>query len=106
MRKSGYRALLLRHATDYLQVDHKRVTAEVLREFFGAEFHQEHFDNQQTFDLEGLRGRLLSSSYIPLDNGPMLEQLQAIFAEHQRSGTVRFDYDTTLYVGRAFLPAA
>ena len=96
----AYRQLLLRHSTDYLQVDHKRITADVLRTFYGPVFHQKMFDNHQVFDFEGIRGRLLSSSYVPLDNGPMLEELRGIFAEHQANGTVRFDYDTTLYYGR------
>ena len=96
----AYRALLLRHATDYLQVDHKQITVDVLRGFYGAEFHQKNFLNHQDFDLDGLRGRLLSSSYVPLDSEPMLHEMRAIFAEHQVNGKVRFDYDTTLYYGK------
>jgi ubiquinone/menaquinone biosynthesis C-methylase UbiE len=96
----AYRALLLRHSTDYLQVDHKRVTPEVLRGFYGGEFREKHFDNYQDFDRDGLRGRLLSSSYVPLDSQPMLDEMDAIFAEHQVNGIVRFDYDTTLFYGR------
>jgi SAM-dependent methyltransferase len=96
----AYRALLLRHSTDYVQVDHKRITPDVLRGFYGGEFQQRNFDNLQIFDLEGLRGRLLSSSYVPLDSAPMRDELDAIFAAHQANGTVRFDYYTTLYFGR------
>jgi SAM-dependent methyltransferase len=96
----AYRQLLLRHSTDYLQVDHKRITADVLRTFYGPVFHRKMFDNQQVFDFEGIRGRLLSSSYVPLENAPMLEELRAIFAAHQQNGTVRFDYETTLYYGQ------
>jgi hypothetical protein len=72
----------------------------VLRTFYGPVFHQRMFDNRQVFDFEGIRGRLLSSSYVPLDNGPMLDELQAIFGEHEVNGTVTFDYDTTLYYGQ------
>jgi SAM-dependent methyltransferase len=96
----AYRALLLRHSTDYLQVDHKRITPEVLRGFYGSEFQQKNFDNHQDFDYEGIRGRLLSSSYVPLDSAPMLDELDAIFKDHHKNGMVRFDYDTTLYYGR------
>jgi hypothetical protein len=96
----AYRQLLLRHSTDYLQVDHKRITIDVLRSFYGREFHQKTFDNHQEFDFDGIRGRLLSSSYVPLDSGPMLDELCAIFAEHQANGRVRFEYDTTLYYGQ------
>ena len=96
----AYRQLLLRHSTDYLQVDHKRITADVLRTFYGPVFHHTMFDNHQVFDFEGIRGRLLSSSYVPLDNERMLEELRAIFAAHQQNGTVTFDYETTLYYGQ------
>jgi len=30
----------------------------------------------------------------------MLDELREIFAAHQQSGAVRFDYDTTLYYGK------
>jgi SAM-dependent methyltransferase len=96
----AYRQLLLRHSTDYLQVDHKRMTADVLRTFYGPVFHRTMFDNHQVFDFKGIRGRLLSSSYVPLENPPMLEELRAIFAAHQQNGTVTFDYETTLYYGQ------
>jgi ubiquinone/menaquinone biosynthesis C-methylase UbiE len=96
----AYRQLLLRHSTDYLQVDHKRITPDVLRSFYGREFQQKTFDNHQEFDFDGIRGRLLSSSYVPLDSGPMLDELRVIFAEYQVNDRVRFEYDTTLYYGQ------
>ena len=95
----AYRQLLLRYSTDYQQVDHKRITPEVLRPFFGGDFKTEVFEHRQVFDFEGLRGRLLSSSYMPVDSAPMLADLRVIFDEHQAGGTVSFDYDTTLYCG-------
>jgi hypothetical protein len=102
----AYRGLLLRHATDYLQVDHKRITAEVLGEFYGGPFATRKFDNHQVFGFEGIQGRLLSSSYVPLENAPMLTAMREIFDAHQVDGTVRFDYETTLYFGRLRDPAS
>lgn len=96
----AYRDLLLRYATDYQQVDHKRITADVLRGFYTGAFQRRVFDNRQVFDFEGLKGRLLSSSYMPPDGAAMLAELRAIFDEHQADGSVTFDYDTTLYFGR------
>lgn len=61
------------------------------------------FENVQRFDLAGLRGRLLSSSYAPEagqpNHQPMLDALAAIFARHQSSGAVAFEYDTNVYYG-------
>jgi SAM-dependent methyltransferase len=92
-----YRRLLLRHATDYLQVDHKQITPEVLAPFFGAGFQTRVFENHQVFDYAGLEGRLLSSSYVPLESAPMLQELAEVFAAHQVEGQVRFEYETSLY---------
>jgi hypothetical protein len=60
--------------------------------------------NTQAFDLEGLTGRLLSSSYAPTLGQPnhevMMEELRQIFTEHEAGGQVRFEYDTQVYIGR------
>jgi hypothetical protein len=39
------------------------------------------FNNQQVFDFEGLKGRLLSSSYMPLQGEPGFEGMIADFKE-------------------------
>jgi hypothetical protein len=63
----------------------------------------ETFDNKQVFDFEGLKGRLLSSSYAPLpghpSHAPMMERLRQIFEKHQRDGLVEFLYKTHVYFG-------
>ena len=94
-----YRDLLLRYSIDYTQVDHKRITPEVLGPFYGGPFETRVLAHSQVFDYEGLRGRLLSSSYMPLDNAAMLAELRAIFDRHESGGTVRFDYEATLHCG-------
>lgn len=96
----AYRDLLLRFSTDYQQVDHRRITPDVLATFYRGDFQTKRFDNRQIFDWEGIKGRLLSSSYMPLDNQAMLTDLRAIYDEHQAGGHVTFDYDTTLYYAR------
>ena len=101
----GYETLLQDFATDYQQVDHKRIDAAVLKQFFGGDhFQTRTFPNSQSFDFEGLRGRLLSSSYAPSAGDPrhtpMLLELECLFQENARGGRVSFDYDTELYFGR------
>ena len=101
----GYETLLQDFATDYQQVDHKRIDAAVLKQFFGGDhFQSRTFPNSQTFDFEGLRGRLLSSSYAPAAehprHAPMLLELERLFHEHEASGQVQFDYDTELFFCR------
>jgi len=100
----AYEKLLQDFATDYRQVDHKRIDAAVLKQFFGGgHFQTQTFPNSQAFDFEGLRGRLLSSSYAPAaghpSHAPMLRQLERLFQKHESDGRVRFDYDTELFFG-------
>ncbi len=100
-----YEALLLRYGTDYAEVSHRYGAEPGLRAFFGpAGWRYAVFDNQQVFDLEGLRGRLLSSSYTPPpdhpDHRPMLAALDALFAAHAADGRVAFAYRTEVYARR------
>jgi SAM-dependent methyltransferase len=101
----AYESFLWNFGIDYKEVHHRHVNEKVLTQFFGAGgYRMKSFDNVQVFDYEGLKGRVLSSSYMPLEGHPryepMLSELQKIFREHQRDGTVKFEYDTETYYGR------
>ncbi len=101
----AYENLLETHGTDYAEVNRgRRGSAEEVRRFFSPEPAEEFvFDNAQAFDLDGLKGRVLSSSYVPGEGEPgsasMLADLEAIFRAHQKDGTVTVEYDTRFYVG-------
>lgn len=101
-----YENLLLNYATDYAAVDHKRVENQSEFDlFFGSDnWKCASFDNIQRFDFDGLKGRLLSSSYAPeaehAGYSAMLEELRAIFERHQCNGQVAFEYDTRVYYRR------
>ena len=99
-----YESLLLQYGTDYQIVRHDRAV-QAIADFFAPSIAQSRvFPNQQVFDFEGLKGRVLSSSYTPQpdhpDFEPMLEQLRQIFDEHQQHGYVVFDYDTRVFYGQ------
>ena len=104
---SAYEALLLEYGTDYREVDHRKVTDDRLRAFFPGTYRKHVLPNGQHFDFEGLRGRLLSSSYTPgagdPRRAPMLAALERLFDASQENGRVRIDYDTEVYVGRMAL---
>jgi SAM-dependent methyltransferase len=98
----AYEQFLLRYGTDYKGAED---LSGLVRPFFGpANFRMKTLENQQVFDLDGLKGRLLSTSYTPApgDAGfePMLNELSAIFEANQRGGKVVFEYDTLIYYGR------
>jgi SAM-dependent methyltransferase len=99
----AYEELLRTWATDYREVDHTRIGQAEIESFFGpGGLVTASFDNHQSFDFEGLRGRLLSSSYTPAaghpSHEPMLETLGTIFDTHQLDGQVTIEYDTRLYL--------
>lgn len=100
-----YEALLREFGTDYLAVRHENVSDDDLASFFGRPFERRVFDNVQRLDREGLRARLLSSSYVPASADPryepMLGALESLFQSHQRDGRVAMEYDVRAYADRA-----
>ncbi len=107
-----YESLLKTFGTDYTKVDHRRIGAEQLGEFFGPEGYREHvLPNRQSLDREGFEGRLMSSSYVPAEGAPghpeLIEACRALFDRYQSAGRVALEYDTRIYwgrIGRAKLP--
>jgi SAM-dependent methyltransferase len=103
---AGYEVILQHYALDpaaaTLQVV---VPNDVLTAFFAPHgYNQASFPNAQSFDFDGLTGRLLSVASIPEPGHrsytAMIEELRGLFETHQRMGAVSFDYDTTVYYGR------
>jgi SAM-dependent methyltransferase len=100
---ADYDRLLLEYSIDYAQVDHRNIDVDRLRDFFRGDFHSRSIPNEQVLDHEGLRGRLLSSSYAPAAghprHEPMIAALHLLFDAHQEHGQVRFHYSTKIFVG-------
>jgi len=75
-----------------------------LRNFFQTDFEEKTFSNAQTVDFDGLKGRMLSSSYIPTTENPrfgeMLEKLELLFAEQAENGRIEILYDTKVFYGQ------
>jgi SAM-dependent methyltransferase len=98
-----YEQLLVEFGTDYQEIRHEKVVSTLGGFFHGC--HATHrFSKVQHFDFEGLRGRLLSSSYTPAPGHPnhetMLAELRRLFDRHQRDGRVELLYQTRVYLGR------
>jgi SAM-dependent methyltransferase len=101
----AYERLMLTYSTDYKEVNHKQVDGPAIRAFYGSpHFEFRNLENRQVFDWEGLKGRVLSSSYAPEEGhpnyAPMLDELLSIFQEYQVGSRVVFEYDTKIYFGR------
>lgn len=97
----GYENLLLKYAGDYTRVRHENVDEEVLGEFFRKDFKRASFPNEQVFDFEGLKGRMLSSSYMPTESDerfePLTKELLELFAKHAENGRIKVFYDTNVF---------
>ncbi len=98
-----YEKFLLEFSVDYAKVNHKNIDEGVLKSFF-IEYKLKKFPYSQSFDFDGLKSRLLSSSYVPKGEHPkfheMIIELENMFNKNQNSGKVEFIYDTEVYYGK------
>jgi len=100
----AYEEFVLRHSTDYQQVAHKYLASyDALQRFFAPdEVKLIEQRNRQELDFDGLRGRLLSSSYVPKageKHEAMMRELPRLFSSHAENGQVTLEYDTKIYYG-------
>ncbi|MEM8504331.1 MAG: class I SAM-dependent methyltransferase [Cyanobacteria bacterium P01_D01_bin.1] len=99
---AAYEQLLREYSTDYEQINHKQIDKTVLSAFFGAApLHEKRFSYSQTFDYEGLKGRMLSSSYVPeaghQNHEEMIARLWKIFQTYCGGDRVVFKYATRMF---------
>jgi len=101
-----YEDFLQMFGTDYKEVNHKNTQdKKIFNEFFGeGNYKEKVVDNFQDVDFTGLKGRVLSSSYMPNEGHKdfdfMISCLKKIFMRYQEKGTVRLSYDTKIYYGQ------
>lgn len=101
----GYERILNTFGIDYREVQSDHLTDDRLREFFHpAAMGRRSLMNAQTLDLEGLRGRILSSSYVPRPEHAaypaLLEEIDTLFAQCEIDGAVRLHYDCVVSYGQ------
>ncbi|PVD52784.1 class I SAM-dependent methyltransferase [Terrimonas sp.] len=102
--EEAYDQLIVRHGKDYVKVDHRNINTENIEQFFQPQkCRLQIFSNRQVFDFEGLKGRLLSSSYMPAEGdegyAAMIDDLQKLFNKFHSNGFITIHYDTKLYSG-------
>jgi SAM-dependent methyltransferase len=100
----AYEELLLVYGTDYEQVRHEHTTDKIGDFFLSSPFQSHEFDMRQEFDYADLEGRLLSSSYAPMQGHPkyepMLRDLHRVFEQFKENGRVGMDYRTKMFFGQ------
>ncbi|CAN5288489.1 class I SAM-dependent methyltransferase [soil metagenome] len=96
-----YENLIKKYGTDYEKVRHDSIDEKKLRTFFQSDFSLKSFNNLQTLDFQGLKGRMLSASYIPAETNPLFEpmitELQSLFAKYAESGKIQILYTTNIF---------
>lgn len=102
--QQDYEKLIQEFAIDYNEISHRNITADIIEEFYAPnKFNKFVLNYEQQFDLEGLIGRIISSSYMPNedhDNFPQLKNaIVSLFNKYEQNGIVTFAYDTNLYIG-------
>lgn len=103
--QQDYEQMLLRFGTDYVEVRHTNLEDENIGAFFGPQgCVKRTFRNSQTVDLQGLTGRVMSSSYLPVPGDPNYEPMVAalgeLFLRHEVDGRLAFNYHTDVFYGR------
>jgi len=101
----GYEKLLIDLGVDYSAVRHNNISDSDLSQFFEpAAMDKASIPSEQTFDYEGLIGRLESSSYSPPPGHPNYKPIVAgmrkLFDRTASDGLVRMDYETLVYFGQ------
>jgi len=101
----AYEELLDRFCDEYQWVKQTKSREDRFQLLFGpGGYARRDFFTSQSFDLDGLEGRLLSSSTAPLpghpQHEPMMRELEQLFDRYQENGQVKFEYVTEVYYGK------
>ncbi|HNL39972.1 MAG TPA: class I SAM-dependent methyltransferase [Saprospiraceae bacterium] len=99
----AYDRLLAGNIENYAALVHRNVTVGQIEAFLSPRpVATATLPYHQMLDLDGLKGRLLSSSYAP-GSGPAYERiirgLEELFGQFSSSGQVRFQYQTCAFWG-------
>lgn len=100
----AYEELLKKYGTDYEKVRHDNLDKAIFEKAFDARFSSKTFLNVQTLDFEGMKGRILSSSYMPSETDasyPSMENdLLRLFEKYAESGKIQILYSTNIFYTR------
>src|SRR5579872_6442983 len=101
----AYEQFLLDHSIDYKAVKESHVGRKRLAHFFSpSPMKCESLFNAQPLSLDALKGRVLSSSYIPQPGHSRFPEMQAalekLFAAHTRGGAVTMIHDCVVCWGQ------
>lgn len=101
----AYEKFLRDWGADYESVSEEYEKPSAIEMVLGPGYVKNSFENYQDLDRAGLRGRILSASYMPSEHeagaAEMLEALDAMHASCAVDGMVRIEYETNVYIDQA-----
>lgn len=107
----NYLQLIHDFSSDYEEMSVKRGLNRLdeMDQLFGVgQYHKLTFPNTHILDFEGLKGRVLSTSYMPTETDDRypacLARLTTLFETHHHDGLIRMEYLTELYYGQLQIP--
>ena len=99
-----YENLLKEFGKDYEKVRHDNVNRKDLEKIFKTQLFSKTFQNRQTLDYNGMKGRILSSSYMPSEKDENFKDLEknlkTLFADFEENGKITILYDTKVFCGK------
>ena len=100
----GYENLLKTYGEGYQEVQNSHLSEAQITAFFEpCSMKRVVLENSQQLDLEGLTGRITSSSYMPTEKDAtypaMLKAIASLFDKAERHGRVRLEYACTVSFG-------
>ncbi|MFN8296210.1 MAG: class I SAM-dependent methyltransferase [Chitinophagales bacterium] len=103
--QQDYEKLIQEFAIDYNEISHRNITSDIISDFYAPhKFKKFVLNYEQHFNLEGLIGRIISSSYMPNEDHPNFPQLKNaivhLFNSYEQNGIVTFAYDTLIFLGK------
>ena len=100
----AYEEILFDKIPEYKVVNHKNISEEIIKKILEKDYSKRTFNNNQKFNLDGVLGRLSSSSYTPKPNTSEYKAIEKeivkTFEKYSINNTIMFNYDTEIYSGR------
>lgn len=96
----AFEAIKQQHGRNYTGI--RKSHEPDLTSFFGdLGMAERSFLHSMHMDLQGLKGQLLSSSYMPLEHEPefeaVMKDLQQVFEQYQQNGLATIEYESRIY---------
>jgi SAM-dependent methyltransferase len=96
-----YESLLTENLPEYNRVKHTRLSDDDIQASLGCAIAKNNYVCAQSFDFDGLKGRLLSSSYAPSPGQPgygsLMVKLRSLYDRYAVNDRILFSYRTQVY---------